>query len=413
MKILYINQYFNAPGVPSNVFIGDRTYQFARRLVARGHEVDVLTLRNVPGEHEGLGWFVEEIEGVRVHWYPLEYGNYMGAATRIRIFARFALQAARRAGKVDADVIYASSGPLSVAIPAIIAKQAKRIPMVFEVRDLWPEAPRQLGVLTNPVALAAARALERTAYRQASHVVGLSPGMKDGIVSAGVPEERVSVIPNSCDLELFRPEIDGTRMREKLGLGSRFAFGYFGTMGQANGLGFVLDAAAELRRRGNDEVVFVLHGMGKERPRLEERKEAEGLENVIFSEPFVDRAAVPELVAAFDVALTIYRNVPILHTCSPTKMFDSFAAGRPVLTNMSGWLERLVTENDAGVAVRPDDPRDFADKAVELARQPARVEEMGRNARALAERRFSRTVLVDQLERILEGAIQDARRSSS
>src|SRR5690606_34786956 len=136
---------------------------------------------------------------------------------------------------------------------------------------------------------------------------------------------------------------------------------YFGTMGPANGLDFVLNAAAELKRREEAGVVFVLHGDGKSRPHLERRKAIEELDNVIFSGPS-DKLTVTRLAAAADVGLTIFKNVPILYTCSPNKMFDTLAAGKPVMTNMPGWLSETVEKNGCGFGVRPDDPKDFADK---------------------------------------------------
>ena len=177
-------------------------------------------------------------------------------------------------------------------------------------------------------------------------------------------------------------------------------------MGEANGLGFVLDCAAELKRRAHDDVVFVLHGDGKERPMLEARKEAEGLDNVVFSEQNLSKKDVARLVASSDIAMTIYKNVPILYTCSPNKMFDSFAAGKPVLTNMPGWLQGLVEEHDAGVFVEPDNAQDFADKVASLAAQPERLDVMGQNSRKLAEEMFARDKLTRDLERVLAAQAQ-------
>jgi glycosyltransferase involved in cell wall biosynthesis len=258
-----------------------------------------------------------------------------------------------------------------------------------------------MGVLTNPVLFWLARRLELAAYRNARHVVALSPGMREGVIAAGVPPEQVSMIPNSCDLGLFHPGVDGRAVRERLGIGDRMALLYFGTMGPANGLDFLLDGAAELKRRGEERAVIVLHGDGKMRPLLEARKAADALTNVIFSNPVGDKAEVAEIVAAADVSMTIYKNLPVLHTCSPNKMFDAFAAGRPVLTNMPGWLGDLVGKNDCGVFVEPDQPADFADKVQHLLENRALLPEMGRRARALAEREFSRDVLAGQLEEVL------------
>jgi glycosyltransferase involved in cell wall biosynthesis len=423
MRIVYLHQYFVSPKATGRNVTGTRSYEFARRFAEAGHEVHMVCSdwlgqhggspggANAAGENAGEktggtgasgSWREELLDGIHVHALPLSYSNKLDYAARVKVFLRFAWLACRRAASLGGDVIFATSTPLTIAIPGIWASFRSRAPMVFEVRDLWPEAPREMGVLTNPALLWAAETLERQAYRRAAHVVALSPGMRDGVIAAGVPAERVTMIPNACDLSLFHPGVNGQAMRARLGLGDRVAFLYFGTMGPANGLGFVLDGAAELKRRGETRAVFVLHGDGKDRPALEARKASEGLDNVIFSNPLEGKAKVAEIVAAADVGMTIYKNLPVLYTCSPNKMFDTLAAGRPVLTNMPGWLGGLVEDNDCGVFVEPDDPVSFADKVQGLVARRDQLPDMGRRARALAERQFSRDVLAGELLTLLE-----------
>jgi glycosyltransferase involved in cell wall biosynthesis len=402
MRVVYIHQYFNTPRMPG----GTRSYEMARRLVRSGHEVHMITSFREATSQPRRGWWITNEDGINVHWISAEYSNRHGFRRRIRAFAEFAVAACRRAAGIPADVIFATSTPLTVAVPAIYASWRQGIPMVFEVRDLWPEAPIQMGALKNRGAIMAARAMERAAYQRAAHVIGLSPGMVEGIIKTGIDPDRVSLIPNSSDLDLFHPDLDGTEMRRRLGLGGHFAMVYFGTMGAANGLGFVLDGAAELRRRGVNDVRLVLHGDGYERDGLMRRAAAEGLGNVVFSEPVADKADVARLARAADVCMTIYKDVPILYTCSPNKLFDSLAAGRPVLTNMPGWLESLVEGNKCGVFVRPGDAGDFADKAIFLKDNPELRKEYGRNARDLAERVFDRNLLARQLEAILKKAVE-------
>jgi glycosyltransferase involved in cell wall biosynthesis len=181
-------------------------------------------------------------------------------------------------------------------------------------------------------------------------------------------------------------------MRERLGLGDGFVCSYFGTMGEANDLTQVVDAAPHA-----PDVTFVLHGDGKRREELIER--ARGVDNVVFSEPIPDKTSVARLAAASDACMTIYKDVPILATCSPNKLFDTFAAGRPAVVNCEGWMRDLVEENDAGVFARPGDPADLAAKVESLR---GRTEEMGRNARALAEREFDRDMLASRMLEVLE-----------
>ena len=399
MRILYLHQFF----VTREGVGGTRSYEFARRLVGSGHEVCMLSAAPAEG-----GPSLTRVDGIDVVRVKAGYQNYMDATKvsyrgRLGGFVRFAIAATRAAWGVERpDVIYATSPPLTMALPAIAAAWRHRAPFVFEVRDLWPEAPIQMGALTNPAGVRAARALERFVYRRAAHVVALSPGMRDGVIAAGKPADQVTLIPNASDLELFSPDVDGGAARERLGLGRRFVCTYFGTMGEANDLTQVIDAASLLRERGEDEVAFVLHGDGKRRAELERR--ADGLDNVVFSDPIPDKHAIAEIAAASDACMTIYKDVPILYTCSPNKLFDTFAAGRAAIVNTPGWLTDLVEDNEAGVAVRPADAADLADKVAFLRDNPELVRRYGENGRRLAEAEFDRDRLAARLERVLADA---------
>ena len=403
MRIIYLHQYFFTRTMIG--VAGNRSYEFARRLVAMGHEVHMITSHTHAREGDSPEWFETVEDGIRVHWLPVPYSNKMDFKKRLYAFQRFAIGAARRAASIDGDVVFATSGPLTIAIPGIYASWARRIPMVFEVRDLWPEGAIQLGVLTNPVAKWLARQLEKWAYRRAAHVVALSPGMRDGVVATGTPSAKVSVIPNAADLDLFHPLVDGTAQRRELAFEGKFSLAYVGTMGVANGLNFVLDAAAELKRRQVDDIVLILHGDGMQRAALEERALRDGLDNVKFSGP-TPKHQVAELVAAVDVCMTIFKNVPVLQTCSPNKLFDALAAGKPILTNMPGWLADIAEKDKTGVFVEPDNAVDFADKAIWLRDHPDEVADFRLNARCLAEKKFARDVLAHQLESVLERAVE-------
>jgi glycosyltransferase involved in cell wall biosynthesis len=273
---------------------------------------------------------------------------------------------------------------------------------VFEVRDLWPEAPIQMGALRGRWLQWAARALERFVYARAAAVVALSPGIRDGIVAAGVPAAKVELVPNASDLELFSPALDGREVRERLGLGDSFVCSYFGAMGEANDLTQVVEAGALLQERGEDGVRFVLMGQGKRRDELERLARSRGATNVVFAEPVPDKSQVARLAAASDACLTVFKDVPVLATNSPNKLFDTFAAGRPAIVNTGGWMRELVEVNEAGLYARPGDPADLADKVLALRDSPELAERYGRNARALAEREFDRDRLAARLLELLE-----------
>jgi len=391
MRILYLHQFF----ITREGIGGTRSYEFARRFAAGGHEVRMVTAGGGRRTVDGI-----EVVGVRG-----AYSDYMTATAlshpqRIAAFLRFAAGAALAAlRRPRPDVIYATSPPLTMALPGLLASLRHRAPLVFEVRDLWPEAPIQMGALRNPLLRSAARALERLVYRRASAIVALSPGIRDGVLAAGVPEDKVELVPNAADLELFAPGRDGRALRDELGLGDRFVCSYFGAMGEANDLTQVIEAAALLRER---EVSFVLLGGGKRRTALEHLARERGADNVVFMDPVPDKASVARLAAASDACLTIFKDVPVLATNSPNKLFDTFAAGRAAIVNTDGWMRELVEDNDAGLYVRAADPADLAEKVGRLEADRELTERLGRNGRALAEREFDRDLLAGRVTALLE-----------
>jgi glycosyltransferase involved in cell wall biosynthesis len=391
MRILYLHQFF----ITRSGVGGTRSYEFARRFVARGHEVRMLT----------AGGGRRTVDGIDVVGVRGGHGDYVSATAtsyprRMAAFARFALGATWAAVRGPRpDVIYATSPPLTMALPAIAAAVRWRAPLVFEVRDLWPEAPIQMGALRNPLLKRAARALERLVYRRAARVIALSPGIRDGVLAAGVPSGKVAHVPNGADLELFAPDVDGSEVRDRLGGGRAFLCSYFGTMGEANDLTQVVEAAAML-----DDVTFVLVGDGKRRGALEELARTRGAANVVFTGPAESKEEVARVAAASDACLTIFKDVPILATNSPNKLFDTFAAGRPAIVNTPGWMRELVERNEAGVYVRPADPQDLADKVAWLRDHPDVAQRYGRNARALAEHDFDRDRLAERALAVLREA---------
>ncbi|NNJ09078.1 glycosyltransferase family 4 protein [Chloroflexales bacterium ZM16-3] len=411
MHILYLHQYFITRAGAG----GTRSYEFARHFVRAGHRVTVLTAAD-----PSIPWKARDrtrrrsVEGIEVVELYAGSSDYQSATTvrygrRILNFARFALASNLAVlGLPRPDVVFATSTPLTIGIPGMLASRWHRAPLVFEVRDLWPEAPIQMGALRHPAAVLAARWLERAIYRRSARVVALSPGMRVGVVDAGYPAERVAVIPNAADLDLFSPTIDGSAIRARLGLERAFICAYFGTMGEANDLSQVLRAARIVQDRGADDIAFVLAGKGRRRPQFEALASELGLRNVYFLDPFGNKGEVAALVAAADLGLTIFKNVPVLYTCSPNKFFDTLAAGRPALVNTPGWLQSLVEQHECGVFARPDDPEHMADQILHLRDHPELCLSYGQNARRLAEQQFDRQQLAAQLLDVFAQALPGA-----
>lgn len=212
MKFLYFHQHFSTPKGST----GTRSYEMARALVARGHEVTMvcgtygggetgLSASFVDGSRSGL------VDGIKVIELDLAYSNSDGFLKRTWLFLKFAGRSVGIALREQYDVVFATTTPLTAGIPGIFARWLRGKPFVFEVRDLWPELPREMGVITNPVVLGAMAVLEWTSYRSATRCVGLSPGIVDGIARLGVPRERIALIPNGCDLDIFAAEVEGWR----------------------------------------------------------------------------------------------------------------------------------------------------------------------------------------------------------
>lgn len=411
MHVLYLHQYF----VTRQGFTGTRSYEFARRLVARGHRVTMIKsgLFAVDGLDvpPGRQYTEMDVEGIRVVPIAAGFANShkgtgMGGYRRVREFQSFAKLATAVGKKLDRpDVVYATSTPLMIGFAGRDLARHFRVPFVFEVRDVWPQALINTGTLRNPLVIWWLRRIERKIYAAADHIVALSPGMKTGVMAAGVPDGKITVITNGSDADLFRPDLDGSAARRRLQLGPRFAAIYFGAMGRANGLDYVIDAARILRDRGRDNIVLVLHGSGGTKDGLWARARELGLTNVIFSDSVPDKAAVAELVAGCDACLTIYAATDQEQSWSPNKMFDGLAAGKPVLINVPGWLREVIENNGCGLFADPKRPEALADALADLAADPSLCVEMGRKARGLFEAQFSREILTQRLEQVLTAAV--------
>ena len=412
MKVLYFHQHFSTPDGAG----GTRSYEFARALVARGHRVTLVCGRSEFGRTKtdkpvsagaGRRYMVDGFEVIEL---PLSYSNYDSLLKRSWVFLRFALRSVILAVREDYDLLFATSTPLTAAIPGIAMKLFRRRPFVFEVRDLWPELPKAMGVIKSPLVLGGMGLLEWLAYRASDACIGLSPGIVEGIKRRSRRGHPVVMIPNGCDLHLFHP---GERRSLRLaGVGPGDIVAVFtGAHGLANGLDAVLDAASILQKRGRGTIKFVFIGDGKLKPALRERAQREKLENCLFFDP-IPKRQLADILACADIGLMILANVPAFYYgTSPNKFFDYLASGLPVVNNYPGWLSEMITTHQCGMAVAPDDPEAFADAMGRLADNPEVREKMRRNARALAEADFSRDQLAERFVSWLEASNRGGQRS--
>ncbi|MBN2477081.1 MAG: glycosyltransferase family 4 protein [Pirellulales bacterium] len=390
MRVIYLHQYFKTPQMNGGTY----SYEMARQLVARGHEVHMVTA-DCTGS--SAAWHETEEAGIRVHWYPLLYSNHMSFKRRIRAFFQFAWAAARKAVTLPGDLVYASSSPLTIALPGVHVSRRKSIPMVFEVADLWPEMPIAVGALKSRPAIAAARWLERFAYRNAAHIVAFSPGMKAGIVATGYPEEKVTTIPNGCDLELFRAdEAAGRAFRNRHPwLQDRPLVVYTGTMGLINGVDYLARLAAAVRVR-DPEIRFLVVGTGREEAKVRSvAKELDVWQKSFFIHPPIPKTDMPPILSAADMATSVFLDVRQMWNNSASKVYDAMAAGRPIAINHEGWWADLIRQTECGLVLDPHDLEASADAMVAALHNRSWLTRAGAAARRVGEERFDRAKLAE------------------
>jgi glycosyltransferase involved in cell wall biosynthesis len=394
MRVLYFHQHFNTP----NGNVGIRSYQMAKALLADGHHVTIVC-GSYDGGHTGLthpfsnGYRHGEVEGIQIIEFDLAYSNNDGVLKRALTFLKFALRSIGLVFTEKYDVLFATTTPLTAAIPGIFARWLRGKPFVFEVRDLWPELPRAMGVIRNPLVLSAMSALEWASYRSAHRLIGLSPGIVEGIALRGVSRSRIAMVPNGCDLDIFASPITPWRPAQIQPTDLMAVFA--GTHGVANGLDALLSVAAELQRRGRDDIKLLLIGKGKLKASLQARAERENLTNVVFLAP-VNKSQLAGLMAATDVGLQLLANVPAFYFgTSPNKFFDYIAAGLPVLNNYPGWLAEIIEEHRCGFTVPPENPIAFADALEQAASDRTALKAMGQRGLALAKAKFERQSLAE------------------
>ncbi|MDE1462264.1 glycosyltransferase family 4 protein [Spartinivicinus poritis] len=395
MRILYFHQHFSTPKGSTGI----RSYEMARRLIYHGHEV-TMVCGSYGGAETGLkasfknGCRKGVVDDIHIIEFDLAYSNSDGFLKRTASFIKFALRSISLVFSEKYDVVFATSTPLTAGIPGIFARWIRGKTFIFEVRDLWPELPKEMGVIKNPLVLGLMSILEWISYRSAHRCIGLSPGIMDGIVKCGVAKSRIALVPNGCDLEIFGKVVESWRPE---GVNENDFIAIFtGTHGIANGLDAALHAAKELKKRGRDDIKLVLVGQGKLKHQLQQFVNQEKLDNVIFHPP-VDKEALSGLMASADIGMQLLANVPAFYYgTSPNKFFDYISAGLPVLNNYPGWLAGMIKKQQCGFAIPPDDPSAFADALEKASANKDQLMTMGHNARILAEKSFNRQKLADQ-----------------
>lgn len=384
---------------------GTRSYEMARRLVAWGHEVHMITTdREGASASENSKWRCTQEAGIHVHWTYVPYNNKLSYFDRIKAFFVFAWRAARKAVEIGGDIVFATSTPLTIAIPGVYASKRLKIPMVFEVRDLWPEVPIALKILRNPLNKRAALWLEKFAYENASHIVALAPGMKEHIVKTGYPETKISVIPNGADVDFFNvPEETGRVLRRHYAwLGDRKMVLYAGTLGSVNGVDYLVDLAVNVQK-AEPEICFVVLGSGKEENRLTRHAECSGVLNKnFFMLGQIPKNTIPAWFSAATACVVFYSGPEVVWRDSvPNKFFDCLAAKKPFISNIRGWSQCISEQMGAGIILDLSDKDKSTNMFIDFLSDRKRLENASCAASGLANCTFNRSSLARQLEVIL------------
>ena len=400
MRVLYFHQHFITPSQGG----GTRSYEFAQYLIKKGHSVTIIcggeisTLNLSRSKNKGIN--CGNIDGIDVIQIETPYSNSDGIFRRMNVFVKYALKGIKYALKEDYDILFATSTPLTVGIPGIVMKFFRKKIFVFEVRDLWPDLPRALGI-KNPFLLHGMRILEKMCYRYADACIGLSPGICEGIKKSSPKNKIIEMIPNGCDLEIFKPA-----KREDLVLSGIKATDiiavFTGAHGVANGLTAILDAASELKRLNRTDIKLVFIGEGKMKVSLVERAKKELLDNCLFYDS-MPKIQLNKIIASADIGMMVLANIPAFYYgTSPNKFFDYISCGLPVLNNYPGWLADMIQKYQCGIVVEPENVEAFAQGLIYLADHPEQRMKYRNNARALAENKFSRQELAGRFVSFLE-----------
>lgn len=385
MRILIFYQYF---GTPKGSW-STRFYEFSKRWVEAGHQVTVVT---APYEKSDIvaTKFIERqvIEGINLIVINAPDSNRASVLKRGLNAVMFSLTASWFAITQKADVVISSSGPITIGIPGLVGKIFGK-KFVFEVRDLWPEGAVQIGLIKNKVIIKLSYWFEKVCYFSASLIVTCSSGMTDNLKKR-FPNINLLTIPNASDTKLFST-IDSSFSLPEWARG-KIIFLYTGSIGLMDDAMQIMKAIEKIK---NPDIIFVFIGDGKEKSILMDYADSINKNNIFFLGLIPKTQVVSWLQNAY-MAFVTFKDIEVLNTCSPNKLFDAFAAGVPVIQNTQGWIKELIDRENCGINVSPNNPDEFA-AAIDTATMNKSLRDLqAGNAIRLAKDLFNRELLALQ-----------------
>ena len=399
MHILLIHQAFAAIDDPG----GTRHHELARHLVDFGHQVTIIAspVSYLTGTAKArIRWKdrqVDErgVEIIRAYTLPALHRSFVWRVFSFLSFMVSSFLIGLSVKKVD--LVWGTTPPIFQGVTAWLLARLKRVPFLFEVRDLWPAFAIAVGVLKNRALIRLSEWLEKFIYRRADHIVVNSPGFIEHVKLRG--GKKIDLIPNGADPEMFDPQLGGEDFRNQHNLGMDFVVLYAGAHGLSNDLGVVLEAANLLKTEKG--LRFVLVGDGKEKPALMNQAASRNLTNVLFIPP-APKTEMPQVLAGADACIAILKPIELYKTTYPNKVFDYMAAGKAVLLVIDGVVRELVEQAGAGIFVEPGNPAALASAVRQLMQNPGDAEKMGQAGRFYIENMFSRTQIASQFNLLLE-----------
>jgi glycosyltransferase involved in cell wall biosynthesis len=390
MKVIYIHQYFRTPEEGGAI----RSYYLAKGLVDHGIEVELITSHNSDKEEFRI------VDGIKVHYLPVHYDNEQSFPKRVFAFYKFMQLTRKKARQIkNPDVVYATSTPLTIGLSALKIKRELGIPYYFEVRDLWPEAPFQMGVIKNIYVKRYLKNIEKRVYENADKIIALSPGIK-ALILEEQPNLQVEVIPNMSDVDFFVPERKIFELENFFQVKNKFVVSYFGTIGLSNHLEYLL-AAANATLQAKLPVQFFIIGRGSQLKKLKYLVKHFGLTNVRFLD-FQNKYNLKRVLNVTDAAYVSFAAKPILETNSPNKFFDALASGKLIITNTKGWVKDICEQNHCGFYYDPDTPDLFVTRLQGFIENREQLTTYQLSAREVGETTFSKSAQIDKLIKILQ-----------